>query len=143
MSSFLPMNSMLMWECQAFRQDRPDVAEHMFAKCKQLDYTPAPREAEDTADLLYEIGKQALIKRDYEVSVKWLERACNMLGEQDLGMLSSEAGELRLCMMQALGESCNAWGVRKTKQSCSSGADEAGDDRSNRQSMAFGETHGG
>ncbi|KAF2629751.1 SPO22-domain-containing protein [Macroventuria anomochaeta] len=86
----------------AFRQDRLDMAEHMFAKCKQIDSNPTPDTAEDIADLLYEIGKQASTDRNYEAAVKWLERACNMLGEQDLGILSSEAVELRLCIMQSL-----------------------------------------
>jgi hypothetical protein len=89
---------------QAFRQDRLDMAEHMFAKCKQVGNALAPDTAEDLADLFYEIGKQALTKRNYEAAVKWLERACDMLGEQDLIIISPEASELRLCIFQGLGE---------------------------------------
>ncbi|KAJ4331225.1 sporulation-specific protein 22 [Didymella glomerata] len=86
----------------AFRQDRLDMAEHMFAKCKQVGNALAPDTAEDLADLFYEIGKQALTKRNYEAAVKWLERACDMLGEQDLIIISPEASELRLCIFQGL-----------------------------------------
>ncbi|KAF3046085.1 hypothetical protein E8E12_010940 [Didymella heteroderae] len=87
---------------QAFRQDRLDMAEHMFTKCKQVGDALAPDTAEDMADLFYEIGKQTLTKRNYEAAVKWLERACDMFGEQDLAMLSHEATELRLCIFQGL-----------------------------------------
>ncbi|KAL1652743.1 sporulation-specific protein 22 [Didymella pomorum] len=87
---------------QAFRQDLIDVAEHMFAKCKQIGGVLSANTAEDLADLFYEIGKQALTKRNYEAAVRWLERACDMLGEQDLAMISPEASELRLCIFQGL-----------------------------------------
>ena len=88
---------------QAFRQDLMDVAEHMFVKCKQIGGALSLDTAEDLADLFYEIGKQALTKRNYEAAMKWLERACDILGEQDLAMISPEASELRLCIFQGLG----------------------------------------
>ncbi|KAF2130996.1 SPO22-domain-containing protein [Dothidotthia symphoricarpi CBS 119687] len=86
----------------AWRQDRMDTAEHMFVKCQQLVRVLTPTTAENLADLLYEIGKGALTKRNYELAVRWLERAYDVLGEQDLEMLSPEAGELRLSTMQSL-----------------------------------------
>ncbi|XPS72064.1 sporulation-specific protein 22 [Ascochyta lentis] len=86
----------------AFHQDRLDMSEHMFAKCKQLKCVPSPETAEHLADLFYEIGKQALMKNSYEIAVKWLERALEMLGEQGLEILSPEAGELRLSIIQGL-----------------------------------------
>lgn len=82
-----------------------DMAEHMFTKCKQLATTFTPATAEKLADLFYEIGKDALTKRDYDVAVRWLERAHDELGEQDLDMLSPEIGELRLSTMQSIGMS--------------------------------------
>lgn len=81
------------------------MAEHMFVKSRQLGITPNPETAESISDLYYEIGKQALAKTDYEVAARWLQRSCDTLGEQELGMLSTEAGELRLCILQGLGES--------------------------------------
>lgn len=82
-----------------------DTAEHMFAKCKQLMISITPATADVLADLLYEIGKDALAKRDYNLASRWLERAHDILEGQDSGMLSPEAGELRLCIMQAIGTS--------------------------------------
>jgi hypothetical protein len=88
---------------QAFRQDRFDMAEHMFVKCENFTSNLAPETAESLADLFFEIGRQALTKRNYETAVTWLERAFNMLRKQYLGMLGPEAGELRLSLMQSLG----------------------------------------
>jgi hypothetical protein len=80
-----------------------DMAEHMFMKCRELGKSFNATTTEQLADLLYEIGKAALVKRDYEVASRWLERAYDVLGEQDLDMLSPEIGELRLSTMQSLG----------------------------------------
>lgn len=79
-----------------------DTAEHMFAKCKQLASAFTPVTAETIADLLYEIGKDALTKRNYEAAVRWLERAHDVLGEQDMELLSAEASELRLSTMHSI-----------------------------------------
>jgi hypothetical protein len=89
-----------------------DTAEHMFTKCKQLTTALTPATAETLADLLYEIGKDALAKRSYEVAARWLERAYDVLGEQDLDVLSPEVGELRLSAMQSIGM-CTAY-LRRT-----------------------------
>lgn len=82
-----------------------DTAEHMFAKCKQLAPAFTSSAAENVSDLLYEIGKGLLEKRNYELGARWLERAYDILEEQDLEMLSAEAGELRLSIMQSIGQS--------------------------------------
>jgi hypothetical protein len=80
-----------------------DTAEHMFAKCRQLSANMEPKFAEDFADLLYDIGKGLLEKRNYELAVRWLEQAYDILGEQDLEVLGPDAGELRLGIMQSVG----------------------------------------
>lgn len=80
-----------------------DTAEHMFAKCRQLATHLTPAMTEHLADLIYEIGKEALVKHNYEVAMRWLERAHDVLGQQDLEMLSAEVGELRLSTLQGLG----------------------------------------
>lgn len=86
-----------------------DTAEHMFAKCQQLttcrqSSSPlTPSTAESLADLLYEIGKGLLEQRKYELGIRWLERAHDAVGIHDLEMLSAEAGELRLSIMQSIG----------------------------------------
>ncbi|KAF2689190.1 SPO22-domain-containing protein [Lentithecium fluviatile CBS 122367] len=88
----------------AWRQDRMDTAEHMFTKCKQMTQSLTPATAENLADLFYDMGKTFLAKRKYEVAVRWLERAYDVLGEQDVELLSSEAGELRLSIMQSIAQ---------------------------------------
>ncbi|EUC48226.1 hypothetical protein COCMIDRAFT_87783 [Bipolaris oryzae ATCC 44560] len=96
-AQYLAVRTTLAW-----RQDRMDTAEHLFIKCKQLMTTLAPATAEILADLLYEIGKGALAKRDYNLASRWLERAHDVFDGQDLEMLSPEVGELRLSIMQAI-----------------------------------------
>jgi hypothetical protein len=80
-----------------------DTAEHMFAKCKKLTNALTPNSAEPLADLLFEIGKDSLTKRNYETAIRWLERAYDTLGELDMEMLSPEASELRLSTMHSIG----------------------------------------
>jgi hypothetical protein len=80
-----------------------DTAEHMFVKCKQLTGVLTPSTAETLADLLYEIGKDHLTKRNYEVAIRWLERANDALGESDMELFSPTAGELRLTTMHNTG----------------------------------------
>jgi hypothetical protein len=87
----------------AWRQDHMSMAEHMFKKCQGVGKSPTSTISEQLADLLYEIGKAMLVKRDYQVATRWLERAYDVLGEQDQDMLSPEIGELRLSVMQSLG----------------------------------------
>src|SRR5262245_57267664 len=83
-----------------------DTAEHMFTKCSQLKCGLTASTAESVADLLYEMGKGLSDKRNYELAVRWLERAHDVLEEQKLEMLSVEAGELRLSIMLSLGFVC-------------------------------------
>ncbi|KAF1978032.1 SPO22-domain-containing protein [Bimuria novae-zelandiae CBS 107.79] len=84
----------------AWRSDRMDTAEYMFAKCKQLSRFVTASAAEDIADLLYEMGKDLSARHNYESAIQWLERAHDILGEQNFEMLGAEAGELRLSIMQ-------------------------------------------
>jgi hypothetical protein len=59
-----------------------------------------PHSAEELADALYEIGRDLFSKRQYELSIRWLERAYDALADQELGDLTDNAGELRLSVMQ-------------------------------------------
>lgn len=80
-----------------------DTAEHMFAKSKQLFSAMRSSTAESLADVMYEMGRDLLSKRNYELAVRWLERAYDVLGEQDMEVLGPEAGELRQGIMQTIG----------------------------------------
>lgn len=76
----------------------------MFAKCAQLKPALTANMAENLADLFYEIGKDALAKVNYDVALRWLERAYDVLEEKDLGLLSLEVGELRLSILHGIGK---------------------------------------
>lgn len=76
----------------------------MFTKCKELSDRSPTGSNENIADLLYEIGKSLYTKQDYQIAVKWLERAYDVLGQQDIDALSCGASELRLSIMHNIGE---------------------------------------
>lgn len=63
-----------------------------------------PASTEELADTLYEIGKDLFTKKQYETAVRWLGRAYDVLSEQEQEMLSHNAIELRLAIMQLLSE---------------------------------------
>jgi hypothetical protein len=114
----------------------------MYAKCKQLTDALTPKSAETLADLLYEIGKDSLKKLNPEAAVRWLERAYDTLGEQDMELLSPEAGELRLSTMHSIGIVPEVLTPGIIDTICSSGTYEDKHAGRARQSMADGEAHG-
>ena len=59
-------------------------------------------DAENLADVLYEVGKDLTAKKDYQMGAKWLQRARDTLSNQSLEALSREAVELRLAIIQYL-----------------------------------------
>lgn len=61
-----------------------------------------PLSAESLADILFEIGKDQHVKRQYLEAVRWLEKADDVLVGQSLENLSSEASDLKACIMHAL-----------------------------------------
>ncbi|KAJ9649388.1 sporulation-specific protein 22 [Coniosporium tulheliwenetii] len=86
----------------AWKQSRLDLAEHLFSQAELADNRLGPSTAESLADILYEIGKDLLRKKQLESAVRWLGRSLDVLGEQDLEKLSPDAGELRLSIMHGL-----------------------------------------
>ncbi|KAI9856788.1 MAG: hypothetical protein M1824_005259 [Vezdaea acicularis] len=85
----------------SWRMFRFDVAEHMYSKVAAMVKDVDSNTAENIADLLYEIGRERLEKKEYAMANTWLERSHSVLASQDLERLSAEAGELRLCVLQA------------------------------------------
>lgn len=61
-----------------------------------------PTSTEELADTLYEIGKDLFAKKQYETAVRWLDRAYDVLSEQEQEYMSDNAPELRLTIMQLL-----------------------------------------
>lgn len=94
-SEYYVLRTALEW-----RQDRLAVAEHMFKKSIADERKLDLKTAESMADLLYEMGNDLLGQKQFELSVKWLDRAFNILMSQDLEKLSSDASELRTSIMQ-------------------------------------------
>ncbi|KAI1634698.1 meiosis protein SPO22/ZIP4 like-domain-containing protein [Biscogniauxia mediterranea] len=86
----------------AWKDDRLDVAEHVYGKVDNLKHKLEPISAEHIADSLFEIGRGLLAKDDALRAVKWLERAYELINSQELGQLSREGIELRLAISQAL-----------------------------------------
>jgi hypothetical protein len=75
----------------------------MFKKITTAHITPDPALTENLADALYEIGKGLFGRKQFDMAVRWLERAHDILSEQELEHLSDNGGELRLAIMQLLG----------------------------------------
>lgn len=87
---------------QAWRQDEPQVAEFMFEKLVSLRKSFSPNTVENLADILYELGKDLLGKKQYGIAATWLDRAYAILNDQVLDRLSIDASELRISIIQSL-----------------------------------------
>lgn len=74
----------------------------MYSKSMKAKHIFDPGTAESLADVLYEMGKDLLVKQKYEMAVKWLERAGEVLDGQELDRLSMDALELRNSILQSL-----------------------------------------
>jgi Meiosis protein SPO22/ZIP4 like len=97
------LSSKLTERCQSWQQKRLDLAEHFYAKMDLALTKCAPATAEDIIDLLFEIGKCLLDQRCCTTAILWLERAYRLLTSQHVGLLSQDAGELRLNLLHTFG----------------------------------------
>ncbi|KAK0704841.1 meiosis protein SPO22/ZIP4 like-domain-containing protein [Lasiosphaeris hirsuta] len=86
----------------SWKENRIDVAEHMYTKAERLRNFLTPDYAERLADILYKIGKSLSAKGDFAIAIKWLERADETVNRQSLESPSREGIELRLAILQAL-----------------------------------------
>ena len=77
------------------------MAEHMFHKSLSAKQLFDPNTAESMADVLDEMGKDLLRKRQYEMAAKWLDRALEVLAGQELDRLSMDASELRISIIES------------------------------------------
>ena len=87
---------------QAWKEDQFDVAEHMFSKAEALSSSLSPSAAEKLADLLFRVGESSLHRKDFPMAIKWVQRAYDMLNDQELEKMSRDAVELRLTVAQVL-----------------------------------------
>jgi hypothetical protein len=72
----------------------------MYTKASLSERLLDPSTAESLADLLFEMGRELLEKKQFDLAVKWLDRAFTVLNSQELDRLSSNASELRTSIIQ-------------------------------------------
>lgn len=78
------------------------IAEMMYEKSISSQHLFEPQTAESLADVFYEMGKDLLGKKDYQLATKWLDRSYNVLSQQELDKLSFDANELRTSIIESL-----------------------------------------
>lgn len=92
---------------QYWRQDRLDLAEHMFSKLKEYRTHHNLEAAGNLADACYRIGKWLLLNHDLQAAIIWFERALGSAGDsQMLQHQECDANSTRLVTQQALGMHC-------------------------------------
>ncbi|KPM36312.1 hypothetical protein AK830_g10246 [Neonectria ditissima] len=96
-AEYLTMRTALSW-----KEDRLDVAEHMYTKAEDLRHHLDPSSAELMADTLQHIGSDLSSKGDYVMALKWLRRAYALINGQELERLSTGGLELRLAICHQL-----------------------------------------
>ena len=74
----------------------------MFNKSMSAKHFFDASTAESLADVLYEMGRDLLGKKQFTIAAKWLDRAHSILVEQELDKLSMDASELRMSIMESL-----------------------------------------
>lgn len=72
----------------------------MYTKASLSERLLDPSTAESLADLLFEMGRELLGRKQFDLAVKWLDRAFAVLNSQELDRLSSDASELRTSIIQ-------------------------------------------
>jgi hypothetical protein len=72
----------------------------MYTKASLSERLLDPSTAESLADLLFEMGRELFGKKQFDLAVKWLDRAFAVLNSQELDRLSSDASELRTSIIQ-------------------------------------------
>ncbi|KAJ3573769.1 hypothetical protein NPX13_g4582 [Xylaria arbuscula] len=86
----------------AWKEDRMDVADHLYAGIMNLMTKVDTASTEQLADALFEIGRDLTSKKNFILAVKWLERALEQINAQEMSQLSRDAVELRLAIYQGL-----------------------------------------
>ncbi|KAI0194684.1 meiosis protein SPO22/ZIP4 like-domain-containing protein, partial [Xylaria flabelliformis] len=86
----------------AWKEDRMDVAEHVYGSLERLVPKIDAVSTEQVADALFEIGRDLALKKNFVLAGKWLERSYELINAQKIGQLSRDAIELRLAISQAL-----------------------------------------
>lgn len=88
----------------------------MFQKASEAHHLFDAATCEEFADALYEIGRDLASRKEYDMATKWLERALDVLSEQDLEHLSDDANELKMITMHLLIKSLLAMETAESKK---------------------------
>ncbi|ROV97146.1 hypothetical protein VMCG_07448 [Cytospora schulzeri] len=87
----------------AWQGDQLDVAEHIYIRTlEELLRKVKPASAESIIDVLFQIGRGILLREDFQMAEKWLQRAWNAINNQQLQEMSRDAVELRMAILQSL-----------------------------------------
>ncbi|KUJ18222.1 SPO22-domain-containing protein [Mollisia scopiformis] len=86
----------------AWHKGQFPIAETMYQKSISSQHLFDPQTAESLADVIYEMGKDQLAKKDYPLASKWLDRSYKFLNLQELDKLSIDANELRISIIESL-----------------------------------------
>ncbi|KAI1269361.1 SPO22-domain-containing protein [Xylariaceae sp. FL1019] len=96
-AEYLTLRLVLSW-----KQDRMDVAEHLYNTIKKSMENADIPSVEKLSDALFEIGKDLTSKKNYPLAVKWLERSYQWINSREIELLSRDTIELRLAVSQCL-----------------------------------------
>ncbi|CAG8979159.1 hypothetical protein HYALB_00000293 [Hymenoscyphus albidus] len=95
-SEYFVLRTTLAWHEKKF-----DIVEHMYTNAREFKRVFDPSTAESLADVLFELGKSLLASKEFDLATKWLERALEVLADQELDKLSMDASELRISIIQS------------------------------------------
>ncbi|GIJ88878.1 hypothetical protein Asppvi_007806 [Aspergillus pseudoviridinutans] len=84
-------------------QGRSDIAEHLFSKVPQAS---RGGHQETVMDICYQVGAQAISRRQLDVAARWLERALSSseLLQEEIQQVSSDLKDKRLRVLITFGE---------------------------------------
>ncbi|XP_044723905.1 meiosis protein SPO22/ZIP4 like domain-containing protein [Hirsutella rhossiliensis] len=104
---------------ESWKEDRLDVAEHMYGKTHALRKSLPVSSAEAMADTLQHIGADSSSKGNHTLALQWLKRAHDLINGQSLEQLSAYGLELRLAICHGRVQSLLALGSTESLQEAS------------------------
>ena len=88
---------------QAWQQDRLELAEHMFYKVSAAGFEHSLSSGDNLSELLYDIGRDLLARKEYSDAETWLARAHKALAQVVTNHTSQNMQNLEFCVLHALG----------------------------------------
>lgn len=104
---------------ESWKEDRLDVAEHMYGKTHALRQSLQVPSAEVLADTLQHIGADLSSKGNHTLALQWFKRAHDLINAQSLEQLSAHGLELRLAICHGRVQSLLALGSAASLQEAS------------------------